>query len=294
MRSVSRKPSRPFRRLLGSAPVQALKQLHYRIALRQESRPAPGFFIVGAPHAGSTSLYAYLGQHPRIWMSRPKEPNFFRSGVGGVGWVGAYLDLFAGAGPEHRVIGEASPWYLYDRNAARRILRSTPRARIAIILRDPVGRAVSQFQYRLRHAGTRPADPVSLFRAHIRTEARRPHSIKGGWGHELRAGLYDIQVRRYLDLFPAPHVHITLTEDLESDPRRAMGELFRFLEVGETFVTDTSRRHNPTPEEQRIELPQDLIADLGEYFAADVAALARTLGRDLSHWLTGASGRLSS
>lgn len=294
MRSVSRKPSRPFGRLLRSTPVQNLKHLHYRIALRQGSRPVPEFFIVGAPHAGSTSLYAYLRQHPQIWMSRPKEPNFFRSGVRGVGWVGGYLELFAGAGSEHRVIGEASPWYLYDRNAARRILHSTPRARIAIILRDPIGRAVSQFQYRLRHGGKWPADPVSLFREHIRTEARHPQSIKGGRGHELRAGLYDVQVRRYLDLFPAGHVHITLTEELESDPQRVIGKLFRFLDVEETCIPDTSRRHNPTPAEQRIELPEDLIAELREYFTADVAALSRTLGRDLSRWLTGASGRLST
>ena len=35
------------------------------------------FFIVGAPKAGTTSLYHYLNEHPKIIMSSVKEPNYF-------------------------------------------------------------------------------------------------------------------------------------------------------------------------------------------------------------------------
>ena len=35
------------------------------------------FFIVGAPKAGTTSLYSYLNQHHSISMSLVKEPNYF-------------------------------------------------------------------------------------------------------------------------------------------------------------------------------------------------------------------------
>ena len=35
------------------------------------------FFIVGAPKSGTTSLYHYLNEHPKIQMSVQKEPNFF-------------------------------------------------------------------------------------------------------------------------------------------------------------------------------------------------------------------------
>jgi hypothetical protein len=288
---VYREAARPLRQLLRSGPVQSVKHLHYRLATRGDRRRAPRFFLVGAPHAGSTSLYAYMGQHPQIWMSRRKEPNFFRSRRVGIGWTGAYLALFAEAGPEHRVLGEASPWYLYDRNAASRIRRASPASRIAILLRDPIGRAVSQFQYRLRMTGAWPADPVSRFREHVALEARLPHSSQGGRGHELRAGLYDTQVRRYLDRFGSEQVHVVLAEELDAEPRRALSELFRFLEVDEDFTPDTRVRHNPAPAEQRIRLPRDLHATLSEYFAADVDSLSRTLDRDLSHWLASPRGR---
>ena len=43
--------------------------------------PLPNFFIVGAPKAGSTSLYHYLDQHPDIYMSPIKEPNYFATEI---------------------------------------------------------------------------------------------------------------------------------------------------------------------------------------------------------------------
>ena len=41
----------------------------------------PTFFIVGAPKAGTTSLYNYLDQHPQVYMSPIKEPNFFSAEI---------------------------------------------------------------------------------------------------------------------------------------------------------------------------------------------------------------------
>lgn len=37
----------------------------------------PSFIIVGAAKAGTTSLYYYLSEHPQVFMSEPKEVNFF-------------------------------------------------------------------------------------------------------------------------------------------------------------------------------------------------------------------------
>ena len=37
----------------------------------------PDFFIVGAAKSGTTSLYAYLQEHPEVYMCEPKEPWFF-------------------------------------------------------------------------------------------------------------------------------------------------------------------------------------------------------------------------
>ena len=41
----------------------------------------PNFFNVGAPKAGSTSIYEYLKNHPQIFMSPIKEPNYFSTNI---------------------------------------------------------------------------------------------------------------------------------------------------------------------------------------------------------------------
>ena len=70
----------------------------------------PNLFIVGAMKSGSSTLHAYLGEHPEIFMSEPKEPCYFvelddlespaREVVEGWGFwrsEDAYLALFEGA-----------------------------------------------------------------------------------------------------------------------------------------------------------------------------------------------------
>ncbi len=37
----------------------------------------PNFFVIGAARSGTTSIYQYLQQHPEIYMSPLKEPNFY-------------------------------------------------------------------------------------------------------------------------------------------------------------------------------------------------------------------------
>src|SRR6266496_16262 len=37
----------------------------------------PNFILAGAGESGTTSLYNYLKQHPQVYMSPVKEPNFF-------------------------------------------------------------------------------------------------------------------------------------------------------------------------------------------------------------------------
>src|SRR5262249_1979 len=134
------------------------------------TRRLPNFFIVGAPKAATTSLYYYLDQHPDVFMSPLKEPNFFAAELrpenfcdevrpridrelrsrqeylqsdlrekrfgGLVCTWDEYLKLFHNARDE-TAIGEASPCYLWSASAAVNIAERIPHARIIINLRDP-------------------------------------------------------------------------------------------------------------------------------------------------------------
>ena len=41
------------------------------------SQKKPNLFIVGCGRSGTTSFYEYLRQHPQVFMSEVKGPNFF-------------------------------------------------------------------------------------------------------------------------------------------------------------------------------------------------------------------------
>jgi Sulfotransferase family len=200
----------------------------------------PNFLIIGAMKAGTTALYYYLEQHPQIYMSPVKEPDFFcfegEKNLDGspVTDIDTYRDLFKSVSGE-RAIGEASHCYLYEPRAVERIKHYVPEARFIAVLRNPVGRAHSHFLHRVRD-GT---EPLTDFARALREDAHRknPQDYVG-------RGLYHGQLKRYFDAFGRDQIRVYLYEDLSDAPLDTLRDAFRFLEVDDTFVPDVSLRRN--------------------------------------------------
>ena len=103
----------------------------------------PNFLLVGAPKAGTTSLYHYLYGHPQVFMSTPKEVNFFSGGE--IDSQDLYYDYFKvsnlsdyeklfDAVTNEKAIGEGSVSYLYYEDTPRKIKECLPEVKIIIIL----------------------------------------------------------------------------------------------------------------------------------------------------------------
>jgi len=121
----------------------------------------PNFFIIGANKAGTSSLYHYCRQHPEIFMSKNKEPMFFTASgplptkdekvVNKPGLyyqyftLREYIDLFVSATEPLR--GEASTSYLANPNSTMWIRKIIPDAKLIVILRNPIERAISDFEF---------------------------------------------------------------------------------------------------------------------------------------------------
>lgn len=237
--------------------------------------PLPNFFLVGASKAGTTSLYAYLAQHPDVFMCPVKEPNYFafagqemafrgpeddrRINRNTVTDLAAYRALFEGVRGE-RAIGEASHWYLYHPEAAGRIQALVPGARIVALLRDPVERAYSSF-YHMRRSGR---EPLADFRAAVAAEADR---IAAGWawGRYVQRGRYHEQLVRYYERFPAAQVLVLFYEDLRADPVALTQRVYAFLGVDPAFRPDTRIHYNPSGVPRRRWLERALSPGLGRY-----------------------------
>lgn len=215
----------------------------------------PSFLIIGAAKAGTTSLNHYLAQHPQIFMSPRKDTFFFDfdgqppdyGGPGDNAWYRAraviegkaYRALFAGVTSE-KAVGEACTQYLYDPDAAARIHRDLPQAKLIVVLRDPVERAYSSFLQQVRDGYETTAD----FAEALALEPQRRRAKWRPMWHYKARGFYFAQLERYLAHFARGRLGIYLYDDLQRDPRRLLREIFDFLEVDPSFTPDISLRHN--------------------------------------------------
>ena len=203
----------------------------------------PNFLIIGAMKSGTTALYYYLEQHPEIYMSPVKEPNFFSSqeqenAADAVTNIGTYQDLFRG-GSGKKALGEASHSYLYEPRAAAEIKRYVPETKLIAILRNPIDRAYSHFLHMVR-SGTEPLDD---FAQALREEEVRIHKERTFQDY-IGRGLYYNQLKRYFRTFPQEQVRVYLYEDLSGAPISTVQDAFRFLKVDDSFVPDVSLRRN--------------------------------------------------
>jgi len=100
--------------------------------------PDISFFVIGAARCGTTSIYSYLTQHPRIAIPTIKEPRFFtQNWKEGWDW---YAEVYGNIGPGE-IASDFSPGYSnmsINAKPARRIAKFYPDARIIYLVRHPI------------------------------------------------------------------------------------------------------------------------------------------------------------
>jgi hypothetical protein len=299
-------------------------------------KKVPDFIIVGAAKAGTTSLYTYLSQHPAIFMPQNKEPSYFAL-IGkkiedyyypakmtlinsAVSTVEDYSRLFASATP-NQLCGEASTIYLSDPDAAKYICSQLPKAKLIVVLRNPIDRAYSHFI----HHRSDNYEPEKDFLSACDAE---PERIANHWHPDFfykRKGLYSEQIKKYQELFPKDQIKIFLYEELKNSAL-VVRQIFEFLGVDPTVEVDTTAIYNlsgefrfpwlyhlirrssiikpnvkqvvPTKQWNKVKKIWDSImvippkkmsekerSILREYFRDDIMKLSILINRDLSHWL---------
>ena len=214
----------------------------------------PNFLIIGAAKAGTTALHEYLQQHPQIYMTPTKETNFFAfegevinfQGCGdealkdfSITDLNTYQAQFSQVNHE-LAIGEACPSYLYLPQAALRIKKYIPHARLIVILRNPIERAYANFLHIVRD----DREPHQDFALALQEEATRIADNWEWFWHYKQLGFYSKQLQRYYELFPTNQIEVYLYEDLKKKPLELLQNIFHFLEVDATFSPDMALRPN--------------------------------------------------
>ena len=197
-------------------------------------RPLPDFLVIGAQKAGTTALYAYLRWHPAITGPSWKEVSFFdRHWWRGEAWYRGQFPLRS----RGRLVGEASPSYLFHPLAPERAFAVVPGAKLVALLRDPVDRAYSQYQHEVA-LGREPLpfeEALAAEAERTRGEVERlladPRAFsRAWWDHTYAArGLYAEQLERWLAVFPREQLLVVTTDELGERPAESYASILAFL-----------------------------------------------------------------
>ena len=103
-------------------------------------------FVIGVNKAGTSWLYHLLSKHPDIYMSDVKELFFFGTDREGPTNLEAYHRHFDFNG-SHSYYGEATATYYREPAVATEIASYNSSAKLIAIVRDPIERTRSHFQY---------------------------------------------------------------------------------------------------------------------------------------------------
>jgi Sulfotransferase domain len=245
-------------------------------------RPLPDFLVLGAQKAGTTALYAYLRWHPGITGPSWKEVSFFdRHWWRGERWYRGQFPLRS----RGRLVGEASPSYLFHPLAPERARAVVPDARLVVVLRDPVDRAYSQYQ----HEVALGREPLSFEEALAAEEGRTRGEVERlvadprafsheWWDHTYAArGLYAEQLERWLAVFPRDQLLVVTSDELGERPAESYGSILSFLGAAPHSLDEYPRVFDRDYAPMR----PDTREALAQRFAEPNRRLEELLGREL-------------
>lgn len=198
----------------------------------QNKTSSVNFLIIGVGKSGTTSLYNYMRLHPKIIPSLQKEIHFFNLKFDlGLDW---YLSHFAALPPDGSFLtGEATPWYLGSQGAETRVFSSFPKAKLIVVLRDPIARAISHYHMNCRMTEERSLEAALNSEIAILSNVTDFAQLSEKyWQTEqgyLWFGLYAYFLKKWMALFPREQFLILRSEELYSQTADTLKQVFEFL-----------------------------------------------------------------
>lgn len=211
-------------------------------------RELPTAIIIGTQKGGTSSLFEYMLQHPKIQGSFIKEVQYFAQRY----WIGkrGYRSFFPIKKNDTKHLIEATPIYLFYPEAPSRVFELIPNAKLIVLLREPVERAYSNYMHNCRR-GDEERTFEDCVAADIEAARKSGGAMRCPCEDDLsfrhtsyvRRGLYAQQLIRWYDLFPRKNIKIFRAEDFFSDPSTITQETLRFLGISEHPI-NTGKAHN--------------------------------------------------
>lgn len=209
------------------------------------------FAIVGQPKSGTTALAQFLGEHPKICMSFPKEPVYFATDLiqESDAFYGSrtyfefrteqdYAGLFAHCRPG-QLRGDASTPYLLSKVAASNIRAVNPDVKIIVMLREPVA---FMHSLHMEYLNETIEDEPDFARALEKESLRKagqciPARVRcPSYVFYRERARYSGQLARYYAVFPRKNLLVMTMEEFRQDNERHYRRALDFLGVDPQYV----------------------------------------------------------
>jgi hypothetical protein len=175
----------------------------------------PDFLGIGTQRGATTWLYNCLKEHPELFLPDVKEVSFFnRDYEKGLHY---YSNYFRGA-ETFKSVGEVTPGYLYCKDCPERIAECLPAAKMIVVLRNPVERAYSAYQFFMTKRSTISFEDAISKNADL-----------------LENGLYHEQLERYFSHYRRNQFLILLYDDLKQDNLGTIRKVYEFIGVDPAY-----------------------------------------------------------
>jgi hypothetical protein len=247
--------------------IRTLLNIHHRQAFAYHRytlnllRIKPTFFIIGTQKAGTTSLFSYLSQHPSITTPIIKELQFFNMNF--KRGINYYHSFFPVKINKKKVIaGEATPDYLDHPLAPERLHKYNPNAKLIIILRDPVLRAYSHYNFVKSYnneikkssfieALNKEQKLINNALNNLYTNPVESAIDISNYGY-LYKGEYIVHLRKWFNLFSSEQIMVIDFNQFKNNTKQTLKEICHFLEIDENFSFLTQKKENQTTYQTKL------------------------------------------
>ncbi len=214
--------------------------------INSNDRVLPDALILGSQRAGSTSLYHYLNEHPRVTAPLTKEVLYFDNNYDKpVSWYQAHFP--SKSNQLNKITLEASPCYLSHPSVPGRVKSVLPNSKFIVLMRNPKTRAYSHYQHNVRHG----REPLGFFDALVKEQKRiagekeRLMSSEHFYHSEnyyrfsyVTRGLYFNHIKEWLKYFPSERFMFIQSEALFMEPQIVVNNVFHFLGLENYTLTN--------------------------------------------------------
>ena len=239
------------------------------------------FLIAGTQKGGTTALHYYLSKHPSIIFARTKEVHFFDfepiffSCLKDFAVYRAFFPIRT----EDKLLGEATPIYMWWKNSIESICTYNRHMKIIVILRNPIDRAYSHWNMETDRGNENMSFKNSLLKE-IEMNKDKKH-FQDRVVSYISRGMYYKQIVNLYKIFNKNNILLLKNEDLRKNPNLVLNEIFKFLDIKKCKNIKNKTIHKRIYKEKISLNDRRFLIDL---FESDIKKLEKFLNWDCSSW----------